>query len=240
MPTCTRFKSISLSGLMMFGSLCGMPAMATLSTPVTVSLIAPGGATGGGFTDPTPVNASQTIGSIGSFINVTNGGPVGSLMLFNEQVFLSGDSIRISSYAGDDTAGVFRTGWLGTLASPARYDFTGLSIAGRTITGFTLFGFDGFGSGGFQGAVAGTTGVAMSDTNADGSLDTLSFNLDALRFVPRTGLGTSEYHADFRIELTSSLITPVPETSSLAMSLAGLGVLGLVTARRKQRFKISP
>jgi hypothetical protein len=208
-----------------------MPAMALLNTPVTVSLIAPGGATGGGFADPTPVNASQSF-SYGAVVSPGNGGNVGSLMLAGEQVFLSGDSIRISSYSGDDTGGVFSTGWLALGADKARYEFTGLAMAGRLITGFTVSGFDGFGNAGFAGAVPGTVGVSMFDTNADGSQDKLVFNLDALRFVSRAPLGSSEFHADFRIDLIS---TPVPEAGSLLMTLAGLSVIAAVRFKRVQR-----
>jgi hypothetical protein len=225
--------STALHGAVLFAGVTALPAAAVLSTPVTVNLIAPGGATSPGFTDPTPVNASQVITTVGQVINLASSGAVGSLLLPSEQIFLSGDSIRISSYAGDDTGGVYRTGWLGLDGNPARYDFSGLAIAGRDITGFTLFGYDGFGSGGFEGAVPGTFGVSMADTNADGSLDTLRFNLDALRFKPRDGLGSGDFHADFRVEL-NSILTPVPEASGMAMALAGLGALALVVARRKR------
>ena len=212
-----------------------LPAMAVLNTPVSVSLIAPGGATGGGFTDPTPINASQSF-SYAAAVNLSNGGAVGGLMLPNEQIFLSGNSIRISSYAGDDTGGVFRTGWLGLGANTARYEFSGLAIAGSTITGFTVSGFDGFGNSGFQGAVSGTVGVSMLDTDADGSLDKLSFNLDALRFVSRPGLGSSDFHADFRIDLIAA---PVPEAGSVFMALAGLLVLAAagLGPRQRRRFQ---
>ncbi len=233
-----RLLSTAWHGAVLFLCVSALPAAAVLSTPVTVNLIAPGGATSGGSTDPTPVNASQVITTAGQVINLANGGAVGSFMLPSEKIFLSGDSIRISSYAGDDTGGVFSTGWLGLGADPARYDFSGLAIAGRNIIGFTLFGFDGFGNSGFEGAVPGTFGVSMADTNADGSLDTLRFNLDALRFKPRTGLGSSEFHADFRVEL-NSILTPVPEASSISMALAGLGALGLGVARRKRQISAS-
>jgi hypothetical protein len=207
-----------------------MPALAVLNTPVTVSLIAPGGATGSGFTDPTPVNASQSF-SYGGVVSPSNGGNVGSLMLPGEQIFLNGDAIHISSYAGDDTGGVFSTGWLALGPDKARYEFSGLAIAGRVITGFTVSGFDGFANAGFAGAEPGTVGVSMFDTNADGSQDKLIFNLDALRFKSRPLLGSSEFHADFRIDLIS---TPVPEAGSLLMTLAGLSVIAAVRFKRAQ------
>lgn len=214
--------------LVLLTPLYTLPAMAVLNTPINLRLIAPGGAKGPGFTDPTPVDKSQSF-SYAAAVN-SGSGMVGSLFLPKEQVFLIGNSIRISSYTGDDTGGVYSTGWLGLGAAHARYEFTDLAIAGHTITGFTLSGFDGFGDSGFQGAVTGTTGVSMVDTNADGSLDKLSFNLDTLRFVSRPLLGTSEFHADFRIDLVA---VPVPELGTFSMALAGLMVLSLARVARR-------
>jgi hypothetical protein len=222
--------TLAFGAVAVTAALAALPASAVLNTPVTVSLIAPGGATSSGFTDPTPVSATQSL-TYAATINPSNGGAVGSLMLPGEQVLLSGESLRISSYSGDDTGGVFTTGWLGLGANNARYVFSGLGIAGRNITGYTVSGFDGFGNSGFEGAVSGTVFTSMVDTNSDGSLDSFSLNLSSLRFKPRTGVGSSEFHADFRIDFISS---PVPEASTWAMTLAGLAALSWANLRRRR------
>jgi hypothetical protein len=218
--------TLAFGAVAVTAALAALPARAFLNTPVTVSLIAPGGAVG----NTTPVSASQNLDYL-TPITVGGSGTVGSLMLPGEQVFLSGESLRISSYAGDDTDGVFSTGWLGLGANNARYVFSGLDIAGRNITGYTVSGFDGFANSGFEGAVLGTVFTSMVDTNSDGSLDSFSLNLSSLRFKPRPGLGTSTYHADFRIDFISS---PVPEASTWAMTLAGLAGLSWANQRRRR------
>lgn len=214
--------------------LAALPAMATLVSPISVDLIAPGGYTDGTNTDSTPLTLTQTV-DYGVPINVAGGGAIGGFMLANEIIALVGDSVHISAYQGD--AAVARTGYLGSGGDHARYELHGLEITGRTITGFTLYAFDNFATSGFSGLVAGTSGVSLTDSDSNGSLDTLVFNLDDLRFLDR-GQGSSLNHADFRIDILSTdgggPPPGVPEPGSLALALAALLSLRGVNASRRR------
>jgi hypothetical protein len=247
--TLPRFALRAVAGAAMLATL---PAMANLATPISVSLIAPGGYTSGtGGGDPTPLTLTQSVVN-GPGITLAGGGDIGGWMLPNEQVALSGDSIHISSYRGDDT--VARTGWLGIGADHARYELSGLSIANATITGFTVSDFDGFGSSGFQGDVAGTSFVDLIDSDTNGSLDTLIFNLDDLRFKDRgAAVGSSLDHADFNITILSTPNgtpppppppppppNPTPEPGTLLLSLAAIAGSGLATRRCTQVTRPAP
>lgn len=223
-----RGRHQSLGRLVRSAVICGaalfaLPAMATLVSPIQVSLLAPGGST----VDPTPLLLTQTVSSA-TPITTGDGGDIGDFMLPSEQIALDGDSILIRAAQGDSLGG---TGYLGDGTGHARYEFSALGITGRTLTGFNVFAFDGYANSGVTGVTSGV-GVSLVDTNADTFLDTLIFNLDDLLFVDR-GHGESENFAEFRIDILSTPnITPppppptgVPEPGTLILAAAALGAL---------------
>ena len=208
-------------------ALASLAAHADFASDVTVKLIAPGGLIG----DSTPISLSQTVavadlatGVVAANLLSPNvsAGDIGSLMLDNERIFFSGNSIFIRAGAGTTLDGALVTGYLGSGGSPARYQIDGLAITGQAITGFTAYAFDGF-------ATSGTTGL-LSPASAVGLVQlvnphAVSFNLDSLVFANRGGEGAS--YAEFRIDLTT---VPVPEPAT-ALLLAG----GLLVVLRRRR-----
>lgn len=213
-----------------------LPAAATLVTPISVSLIAPGGFTNGiDPPDTTPLALNQTV-SYGAPITPAGGGAIGGFMLPDEQVALNGDSIRIRAAQGSELGG---TGYLGLGGAHARYELSGLAIAGSTITGFALYTFDGYGVSGFSGAAGGVGVTFVDSADADSAPDLLVFNLDDLLFVNR-GAGNSLNFAEFRIDILSRLDNPppppppngVPEPGTLALAAAAL--FALRSASRRQ------
>ena len=213
-----------------------LPAAAALVTPISVSLIAPGGFTNGiDPPDTAPLLFNQTV-SYGSPITPAGGGAIGGFMLADEQVALNGDSIRIRAAQGSESGG---TGYLGLGGAHARYELSGLAIAGSTITGFTLYTFDGYGTSGFSGALSGVGVTFVDSADADTAPDLLTFNLDDLLFVNRGG-GNSLNFAEFRIDILSRLDNPppppppngVPEPGTLA--LAAVALFALRSSARRQ------
>lgn len=188
-------------------------ALAALSNPVAVSLVAPGGDVSGSPAFTLSQNADPQVG-----IEAGDGSDIGRYLLAGEQIRFVDNSILLHVAAGwqDGTTGALSTGILGAGADPARYEFSGLAMAGQTIVGFTLYAFDGYASSGFSGVLSGTFASLVSPTQ-------LSFRLDDLRFADR-GNGSSNAFGEFRIDLLSQ---PVPEPAGWALLLAGL-VGGLV------------
>lgn len=70
-------------------------------------------------------------------------------------------------------------------------------------------------------AVSPTTEVYLGNPFDDGSVDW------------RIGFGTMKANKIFTLSLSTNAVTPVPEPSSLALALGGLGVLAWVAARRR-------
>lgn len=225
-------------GLARWAVVCGaalisLSAQANLVTPISVSLLAPGGISG----DPTSIVATGSV-SYGSPIISDASQPVTDIrfwLLNNsaasaEQISLSGDSIQIRAAQGADNG---TTGYLGSVSGHARYEFAGLAKTGFTITGFTVSIHDGFGNSGFNGLASGL-GVSFIDTNLDLVPDKLIFNLDDLVFVDRPG-GNGLNFADFRIDILSRLDVPpndIPEPGTVALFAAALFALRFAKHQR--------
>lgn len=227
-------KRISIHNWLHAIALCSasiftLPALATLTTPISVNLISPGGIT----TDSTPLFFSETL-TYATPIVAGGSGEIGGFMLPDEQISLDGDSIRIRAAQGDLSGG---TGYLGSGTAHARYEFNGLSIAGRILTSINVFAFDGYLSSGTSGVLSGI-GVNLVDTDANLTLDTLIFNLDELLFDPRFGPESSLNYAEFRIDILSRPDTQppdpngVPEPGSLMLASVALLALYFVSRRR--------
>ena len=210
-------------------------AHAGLVSPVTVSLLAPGGIAG---VSATPINATQ-IAPVPTGFNWNDAGDISGggsgFMLDGERIFFVDNSIRLRVAAGfDDGAGNFSTGYLGSVGNNARYEFSNLSITGFDIIGASLFAIDGYGDIGFSGLISGG-GVALIGG------DTVTFRLDDLLFKDRN-LSTGFNFAEFRIDLQTRAITGppvnppngVPEPSTLAC-LAAAGLAFWATRRRSKR-----
>ena len=199
-------------------------ASAALLDTVAIQLIAPLGSE----LDSTPFTLSQAAplatGVLAS--NLGGSGPISGFMLDNEQITFSGNSIliRVGAGSGNGLNPGFGVG--------ARYQLTGLAVAGEVITGLTVYGFDGYSTTGpatglAPGVVPGS--LVQLGVNAD----SINFTLDnTLTFFDR-GLGGSQNYAEFRIDLSTQ---PIPEPGSWLMMLAGLGgVGGMLVRRRSQR-----
>jgi len=214
-----------------------LSARADFQSNITVKLIAPGGVQG----NAAPFSVSQLVSSasLTTGVQAGDGGAIGSgWMLAHEEVTFNGDSIHVRSYAGWDDLGSggtsIMTGYLGSGSDHARYEFDGLSIAGKTIVGLTVYAFDNYATSGFSGLAspAAASLVHLIDAN------TVSIDLDSILFVNR-GTGTSNSHADFRIDLTTRDNGPgggggnnnLPEPASLA--LLAIAAFGARAARRR-------
>lgn len=226
-------------GLARWAAVCGaallaLSAQATLVTPISVNLIAPGGFTDGTTTDTNFISLFQPLTYLVPIIPTVFGGatPIGDFMLPGERIALDNDSILLHIGQGSSTGG---TGYLGLGADHARYEFSGLSIAGSTITGCSLALGDGYPllSTGFQGQSSDVT-MGCIDTDRIGGVDTLFFNLDDLTFKDRLN-GQSGNFAEFRVTILSTPnVTPpndVPEPSTLVLAAAGLIALRSVPKR---------
>jgi hypothetical protein len=218
---------------------------ANLSGNVTVNLIAPGGLTsdGGATIDPTPVSLSDTVTvsagaielsagdstTIGSQLMLTSPTPIGSSIplyapVSSELIDFNGSSIFVRLLTGSASAlNVYTTGYLGSGGTHARYEFTGLNVPGETITGLSYLVGDNFGT-------LANTGLVNPPANFIRltSAHSIVFELDQLQFADR-GQGNASNYAEFRIDLQTA---PVPEPSTFALALLGLGLTAW-TARRR-------
>lgn len=202
------------------------PALAALSSPVSVSLIAPGGFVTGvvvsavitDVIDATPIAELASVdptlglqaGDAGNLIS-------GFWMLPGESITFVDHSILLHVAAGTQRAsGDLVTGYLGSNADRARFTFDNLAIAGQTIVGANVSAI--------SGVISGTGG----GLTAPGQV---SFYLDDLKFT-NPGTGTGNAFGEFRIDL---LTQPVPEPASWALMLAGLAGLTHLARRAKAR-----
>jgi hypothetical protein len=215
-------------------ALSPLSARAGFQSDVTVRLIAPGGIQG----NSTPVSEQQlvTVADLATGVHYGDNGAIGGdgvtygWMLANEEVTFVGNSIHVRSYAGyDDATGIY-TGYLGLGGAHARYEFDGLSIAGQTIVGFNVYAFDGYLTSGFSGLASPSAASLVHLIDAD----TVSLDLDNILFVNRL-TGTSNAHADFRIDLITrdngGNGGNLPEPATLA--LLAVAALGAGVARRR-------
>ncbi|HEV6968246.1 PEP-CTERM sorting domain-containing protein [Roseateles sp.] len=205
-------------------------ARAGFQSDVTVRLIAPGGIQG----NSTPINEQQVVAvadlATGLQAGASGGAITNTWMLANEEVTFVGNAIHVRSYAGyDDATGIY-TGYLGSGGAHARYEFDGLSIAGQTIVGFSVYAFDGYLTSGFSGLASPAAASLAHLIDAD----TVSLDLDSILFADR-GTGTSNAHADFRIDLITrdngNNGGTLPEPATLA--LLAIAALGAGAARRR-------
>lgn len=211
-------------------ALCSMSAQADFQSDITVKLIAPGGTVSDVI--PTPINVSQlvTTANLTTGVQAGDGGAIGSgYMLAGEMVTFNGDSIHVRSYSGTD---VFTTGYLGASGEHARYEFDGLSIAGKTIVGLTVYAFDDFLTSGFSGLASPSASDLVNLIDAN----TVSLDLDNILFGDR-GTGSAFAYADFRIDLLTQDNggnggggNNLPEPATLA--LFAIAALGARAARR--------
>jgi len=195
-----------------------LAAQAALLSPVQVQLLAPGGS----VQDATPINASESAAVATGIAPLS--GDVGAKMLDDEFIQFDGNSIKIRLEAGDDSTGIFRTGYLGDGIEHARYVFGDLNISGFTIVGVLASAFDGFANGGSTGLAG--PGPAQDFVHL---LDahTVSFDLDELLFDPAHTFNGVYRYMDVRLDLQTRPNTgnPVPEPGSLALALLAMGLL---------------
>lgn len=223
MPLFRRVRRLAL--LLTLSSL-GWAQAASFSGPVTVSLIAPGGATsdGGATLNSGPIDFVQSIGPAGTILP-GDGTDIGGYMLSLESITLSGTSLLVQVAEGSSDG---TTGYLGAGGQHARYVFDDLNVAGSTITGLTFTATDNFGAGSFVGisnlaAFTAGNGIQLSSPHS------VVLALDQIHFADR-GQGESNNFATFRIDLQTA---PVPEPATAALAILGLAAMSMSRQLRR-------
>ncbi len=212
----TPFRTlVAGTTVLVLAAAMAVPARASLNSPVSLSLIAPGGFTDGTNVTSTPISETASGDPAVGFVVGDPASLITSFyMLPGESVTFSGNSILLTVAGGAEVGGQWMTGYLGLGSDHARYVVGDLSITGQTITGIQVHS---------GGAVLGGVDAALSGPGQ------VSFNLDQLTFSAPTG-GNSYPIGNFTIDLVTQ---PVPEPASAALLLAGL--VGLTVRRMTSR-----
>jgi len=210
----------TLAGALALAGLLAAPAQAALVSPLTLSLVSPGGVTTDGVNILPFVTLSDSVDPAVGIV-AGDGSNIGGFMLPGESIGFLGNSIMLHVAAGAALAnGDLTSGYLGAGGAHARYQFDDLQIAGQTIVGYTLS----------------MLGVASGGHVDLGGAHSLSLWLDDLVFAPNP-LGESFAGGDFRIDLlTRPVVQPpdngVPEPAGWALVAVALVALRLVPRRR--------
>lgn len=102
------------------------------------------------------------------------------------------------------------------------------------LNSVTVYSLDFIDSGIFNFGQPRVGHVGVNVTSALNSFSNGAITMVVNRYVPEDFTGPGTFAAD-NFSLSASTIAPVPEPESYAMLMAGLGVMGFVARRRKQK-----
>jgi hypothetical protein len=193
---------LAAAGVVALACTLAGPARAGLASPVSVSLIAPGGPSLAAAPLPVTDSVDPAVG-----ITVGDATAIGGVyMLPGESIGFSDHSIFLHVAGGAVDGTDIVTGFLGGGGEHARYEFGNLAFAGERIVGANILPL--------SGVISGTGGGLMPNGR-------VSFYLDELKFVD-PGTGTGNAFGEFRIDLVTQA---VPEPATWAMMLGGLALI---------------